>query len=195
MRTAVLIAAVAALAMPGAALASRADTFSGSCSGLEGWATWPEQPMRIVPVDMLLRARLSGGECTGTLNGRDVAAVPATARADLRGPQSCGGGILSGRFTFRLAGRTIAGEMIYRRVGSRIAALWQGDGDGSAVVLVHAQVGAVSEDHPLAGIPVVGPRIAGPVTTDETLRRCAAEGLSRMPIFADRITTAPSLSG
>jgi hypothetical protein len=151
--------------------------------------------MTAVPVDILLEARISGGECSGTLNGREVASVPATARASLRGPQSCGVGATSGRFTFRIAGRTFAGRMTYRRVGSRVTALWEGDGGGSALVLVRAQVGLVAEDDPLATTPIVSPLIAGPVTIEEALRRCAGEGISRMPILAERIITAPSLSG
>ena len=186
---------VAALVGATPAAASAADTFSGRCSGLEGWATFPEEPMRLAPVDMLLRARLTGGECSGTLNGRAVDGMPATARADLRGPQSCAFGITSGRFAFRLGGRTITGDMTYRRFGSRITALWQGDGGGAALVLVHAQVGVVSQDDPLAATPIIGPLISAPVTTADVLSRCAADGVSRMPIALDRIATVTALSG
>jgi hypothetical protein len=189
--------AVLALGAPAPALAApqATDTFSGTCRGLEGRASWPEQPMTLVPVDMLLRARLSGGECSGTLNGREVQSLPASARASLRGPQSCGAGATSGRFTFELAGRRITGKMTYRRVGSRVTARWEGDRGGSAVVIVRAQVGLVAQDHPLATTPVVGPHISGQVSSEETLRRCAGEGISSMPILAERITTTPSLSG
>ena len=191
-----LMAVVAmALAFGAPATARASDTFSGSCSGLEGWASWPEQPMTVVPVDMLLRARLGGGQCSGTLNGRDVGPVPAAARAALRGFQSCGAAATSGRFTFRLAGRSFTGTMTYRRAGSRVTALWRGDGGGAALVVVRAQVGAVGQDDPLAAAPVVGPLVAAPVGTEETVRRCAGEGISRMPILAERIVTAPSLSG
>jgi hypothetical protein len=173
------LAATAAALAVGAPAAGAADTFSGSCAGLEGYASWPEQPLTAVPVDMLMRARLSGGECSGTLNGEQVTAVPAAARAELRGPQSCGVGATSGRFAFRIAGRSIAGRMTYRRVGSRVTALWEGDAGGAAVVVVHAQVGVLGDETDLG----------------ETLRRCAAEGISRIPIAVDRIVTVPSLSG
>ena len=192
-----LTAAVIVCGAPAtASVAARApDTFSGTCTGLEGQASWPEQPMTAVPVDMLLEARLSGGECSGTLNGREVQSLPARASASLRGPQSCAAGVTSGRFRFAVGGASFAGKMTYRRVGSRVTALWEGDGGGSAVVIVRAQIGLVSEDDPVASTPVVGPAIAGPVSTEETLRRCGDEGLTRMPLFAERIVTAPSLSG
>jgi hypothetical protein len=187
-------ASVIALGASAPATARSADTFSGTCSGLEGWASWPEQPMTVLPVDMLLRARLSGGECSGTLNGRDVQSRPAAARARLRGVQSCGGGATTGRFKFELAGRTFTGKMTYRRVGPRVTALWEGDGGGGALVVVHAQIGLVGEDDPLAATPVAGPLIADRVSSEEALRRCADEGLSRMPVAVDQIV-ASSLSG
>ena len=137
------------------------------------------QFLTVVPVDMLLRAHLSGGACSGTLNGREVESLPATARAALRGPQSCAVAATSGRFTFELAGRRITGRMTYRRVSSRVTALWEGDGGGSALVVVRARVGPVGE----------------PVGLDEALRRCAGEGIDRMPIFLDRVATTPALSG
>jgi hypothetical protein len=190
-----LAAAVVVCAAPATAAARAPDTFSGTCTGLEGYASWPEQPLTAVPVDMLLEARLGGGECSGTLNGREVQSLPAKATASLRGPQSCAAGVTEGRFTFALGGASFAGKMTYRRVGSRVTALWESDGGGSALVVVRAQVGLVSEDDPVASTPVVGPAISGSVSTEETLRRCADEGLTRMPIFAERIVTTPSLSG
>lgn len=188
-------AAVAACAAALPAPAVAADTFSGRCGGQEGWASWPEQPMTVVPVDMLLVARLGGGACSGTLNGREIESAPATARAILRGVQSCGAATTSGRFAFRVAGRRFTGRMTYFRTGSRITARWEGDAGGAALVLVRAQVGLVRRDDPLAQTPVAGPLVSAPVSTEETLRRCAAEGLSRMPILADQIVTLGSLSG
>jgi hypothetical protein len=85
--------------------------------------------------------------------------------------------------------------MTYRRIGSRVTARWEGDGGGSALVVVRANTGLVSEDDALADAPVVGPLIAAPVTTEEALRRCADEGIPRMPIVVEQIVTAPSLSG
>jgi hypothetical protein len=190
-----LAATIFALAAPATAVADRGtgNSFAGSCSGLEGWASWPEHPLGVLPVDMLLLANPRGGQCSGTLNGRDVESVPAAATARLRGPQSCGGGATSGRFRFRVAGRRFAGKMTYRRIGSRVTALWEGDGGGVATVLARAQVGLVAEDHPLAGTPVVGPAITGEVSSEETLRRCAEEGISRMPILVEQIRTVSAL--
>jgi hypothetical protein len=180
MRKRTILAVAATLAVGATPAAARPpDTFSGTCAGLEGYASWPEQNLTVVPVDMLLRAHLSGGACSGTLNGREVESVPATARATLRGPQSCTVAATSGRFTFELAGRRITGRMTYRRTSSRVTALWEGDGGGSALVLVHARVGPVGE----------------PVGLDEALQRCAGEGIDRMPIFLDRMATTPTLSG
>jgi hypothetical protein len=184
-----------ALAGPATAVADRGtgNSFAGSCSGLEGWASWPEHPLGVVPVDMLLLANPRGGQCSGTLNGRHIESVPAAATARLRGPQSCGAAATSGRFTFRVAGRRFAGKMTYRRISSRVTALWEGDGGGVAAVAARAQVGLVAEDHPLADTPVVGPTITGQVSAEEALRRCAEEGISRMPILVEQIRTMPAL--
>ena len=192
----VLVATIAVFAQPAtAAAAERATTnsFEGTCSGLEGEASWPEQPLGVLPVDMLMLVSPSGGECSGTVNGREVESVPGAATANLRGPQSCGVGATSGRFTFKIAGRRFAGDMTYRRIGSRVTALWEGDGGGQAVVVVRAQTGLVGPDHPLADAPVVGPAITGEVTIDEAVRRCAEEGLSRMPILVEQIRTLSPL--
>src|SRR5688572_19294230 len=93
-RLGVLAAAMVVLAapVPASAAPRTANTFDGSCSGQAGWASFPEQPLTTMPVDMLLLADLSGGQCSGTLNGRDVEGLPARATAALRGPQSCSGG-------------------------------------------------------------------------------------------------------
>ena len=191
----VLAVTIVVLAAPAEGIAGQGttNTFAGSCSGLEGLASFPEHPLGVLPVDMLLLVNPRGGECSGTVNGRAVESVPAAATAKLRGPQSCGGGATSGRFTFKVAGRKFAGEMTYRRIGSRVNALWQGDGGGEAVVVAHARVGLVAKDHPLAGTPVVGPAIADEVSTDETLRRCSEEGIPRMPILVDQIRTVSAL--
>ena len=190
-----LAAAIVVLAGPATAMADRrtANSFEGSCSGLEGWASWPEHPLGVLPVDMLLLANPSGGQCSGTVNGREIESVPAAATARLRGPQSCGAAATSGRFTFRVAGRRFAGKMTYRRIGSRVNALWEGDGGGAAAVVARAQVGLVAGDHPVAGTPVVGPAVTGEVSAEETLRRCAAEGISRMPILVEQIRTVSAL--
>lgn len=192
---AILAAAIVVLAAPAMAVAERgtANTFAGSCTGLEGHASWPEQPLGVLPVDMLLLADPRGGQCNGTVNGRAIESVPAAATVTLRGPQSCGGGVTSGRFTFKIAGRKFAGEMTYRRIGSRVNALWEGDGGGAAALVGRAQIGLVAKDSPLAATPVVGPGIAGEVRTEEALRRCAAEGITRMPILVEQIRTVSEL--
>jgi hypothetical protein len=190
-----LAATIVVLAAPATAAADRGtgNSFAGSCAGLEGWASWPEHPLGVLPVDMLLLVSPRGGQCSGTVNGRDVESVPAAATARLRGPQSCGAAATSGRFTFRIAGRRFAGKMTYRRIGSRVTALWEGDGGGVAAVAARAQVGLVAEDHPLADTPVVGPAITGHVSTEEALRRCAQEGISRMPVLVEQIRTVSAL--
>jgi hypothetical protein len=193
------VAAVAAtivvLVLPAMAVAGRGTTnsFAGSCTGLEGWASFPEHPLGVLPVDMLMLARPRGGECSGTVNGREIESVPAAATARLRGPQSCGGGATAGRFTFRVAGRRFTGKMTYRRIGSRVTALWEGDGGGAAAVVVRARVGLVAKEHPAAGTPVIGPVISDQVSVDEAWRRCAGEGIPRMPVLVERIRTLPEL--
>jgi hypothetical protein len=190
-----LAATIVVLAAPATGLAGpRTDnTFAGSCAGLEGWASWPEHSLGVLPADMLLVANPRGGQCSGTVNGREVESVPAAATARLRGPQSCGVASTSGRFTFKLAGRRFEGKMTYRRIGSRVNALWQADGGGEAAVVARAQIGLVAEGHPLAGAPVVGPAITSHVSADEALRRCAGEGISRMPILVEQIRTVSAL--
>jgi hypothetical protein len=182
-------------AAPGTAVADRATTnsFAGSCTGLEGWASWPEHPLGVVPVDMLLLANPRGGKCSGTVNGREIESVPAAATARLRGPQSCGVAATSGRFTFRVAGRRFAGKMTYRRIGSRVNALWEGDGGGTAAVLARARIGLVAEGHPAADAPVIGPGISDQVGTADVLQRCAEGGISRMPIVVEQIRTLSEL--
>ena len=192
---AMLAATILVLAAPATAVAKRgtSNSFAGTCSGLEGHASWPEHPLTVLPVDMLMLVDPSGGQCTGTVNGRDVDGVPVAATARLRGPQSCGAGVLSGRFTFKIAGRKFAGRMTYRRIASRVTALWEGDGGGHAAIVVRAQTGIVAKDDPLAGTPVVGSAIAGEVSTEETVRRCAGEGIRRMPILVEQIRTLSEL--
>jgi hypothetical protein len=188
-------ATIVVLAAPATAVADRAtsNSFAGSCSGLEGWASWPEHPLGVLPVDMLLLANPSGGECAGTVNGREIESVPAAATARLRGPQSCGGAATSGRFAFRVAGRRFTGKMTYRRIGSRVTALWEGDGGGAAAIRARARIGLVAEDHPAAGTPVIGPAISDQVGAEEALQRCAEEGISRMPILVEQIRTVSAL--
>jgi hypothetical protein len=196
-RIAVLAAAsCVALATPGVAHAGGqpANTFAGTCQAIEGLAWWPEEPLRIAPVDMALLGDFRGGSCSGTLNGRQIDSRPASMSLQLRGPQSCGAGVTSGRFTLKLAGRTLRGRVSYRRVASRVTELLEGDAGGSAVLLARAWVGFVSDDDPTADTPVVGQLIAGPVTSDEALRACAQEGIRRMPVLIEQITTTPSIS-
>ena len=194
LRVGALAATIAVLAAPTTATAHRgSNSFEGSCTGLDGVASFPEHPLTVMPIDMLMSARLSGGGCSGTLNGRAVESLRAAASAALRGPQSCGGGATSGRFAFKLGGRRFAGKMTYRRVGPRVTALWEGDGGGAAVVVVHARIGVVAEDHPLAGAPVVGPVVSDSMSTDEALRRCSEEGLPSVPIQVDEIRTVSAL--
>jgi hypothetical protein len=190
-----LAATIVVFAAPAMALAARgtSNSFVGSCTGLEGWASWPEHPLGVLPVDMLLLARPRGGECSGTVNGREIHSVPAAATARLRGPQSCSVGATSGRFSFRVAGRRFTGKMTYRRISSRVTALWEGDGGGAAAVLARARIGLVSQEHPLAATPVIGPAISDQVGAEEAVRRCANEGIPRMRILVEQIRTIGAL--
>jgi hypothetical protein len=191
------LAACAALVVVGASPApaahNRTDTFSGSCD-LAGKVWWPDQPLTVAPVDIVMDARQSG-ECSGTLNGRDIQSAPAVAVASVRGLQWCGSGDEKGRFRFKVAGRTITGAMTYQRVGPRAAVLWQGDGGGQAVIEVHALIGVVGQDDPLAATPVVGPLISGPVTDEEAVKDCGGQGISELPVATEAFHTVPSLSG
>jgi hypothetical protein len=94
----------------------------------------------------------------------------------------------------KLAGRTLRGSVTYRRVLTRVTVLLEGDAGGSALVLARARVGFVSDDDPLADTPVLGEFIAGPVTSEEALRACGEEGIRRMPILLEQLTTTPSIS-
>jgi hypothetical protein len=151
--------------------------------------------MTWVPADLLVLAEWSGGECSGTLNGRDIQSVPARIRMSLRGEQSCAGSAISGSFEFKLAGRKISGTTTYNRVGPRATFTWKGDGGGQAAAYGHALIGMVREDDPVAQTPVVGESLSGPVTHAEVVRACAEEGLSEIGVTFDAINTAPSISG
>lgn len=197
-KRAAALAAAVCVAFPASAAAHAArqpvSTFSGSCQAIEGLASWPEEPLRVAPADTALLGEFSGGSCSGTLNGRGVDSRPASMSLQLRGPQSCGAGVTSGRFTLKIAGRTLRGTVSYRRVSTRVTELLEGDAGGSAVLFARARVGFVSDDDRLADTPVVGRLIAGPVTAEEALRACAQEGIRRMPILIEQITTTPSIS-
>jgi hypothetical protein len=192
------VAAFAALVVVGAspALAAKrkGDTFSGSCRDQQGTAVW-EHPVTWVPQTMFAYAELSGGECSGTLDGRHIRSVPAEIHATLYGPQSCAGGAISGPFEIKLGGHTITGTMTYRRAIDRVTALWQGDGGGQALVRVHGLVGVVGTDSPVAAVPVVGPLVSGPLTYNEAGQQCTGGGMPSAPMAVDSITTVPSLSG
>jgi hypothetical protein len=197
------LAACAALVVVGASPAPaaqhrtakhRTNTFSGSCNPFSGEVWFPDHPLTVDLVESAMDAQQSG-ECSGTLNGRDIQSAPAVARASLSGPESCGAGVMEGRFHFKLAGRTISGAMHYRRVGGNATVLWQGDGGGQAVIEVHAHAGVVRDDDPLAATPVVGPLISGPVTEGDLLQACGGEGISSVPVTSDVFHTVQALSG
>jgi hypothetical protein len=139
--------------------------------------------------------RLSGGECSGTLNGRDIQSAPASARASVSGLESCGPAVEEGHFAFKIAGHTISGAMTYRRVGPRNSILLQGDDGGQAVLLARGEIGVVGQDDPLAATPVVGPQISGPVTDEEAFNECSGEGISQLPVAVDVLNTVQPLSG
>ena len=191
------LAACAALVVVGASPAQaakkRTNTFSGSCPVMEGLLSF-DPPITFVPSDGVMDARLTG-ECSGTLNGRNIQSAPAVALASVHGVESCGPAVEAGRFQFKIAGRTISGSVIYRRVAVRATVIWQGDGGGQAVIEVHGDVGAVGQDDPLAATPVVGPLISGQVTAEEATRACAGDGISQFPVAADVFNMVPSLSG
>ena len=195
------LAACAALVVVGASPAPaaqhrthRTNTFSGSCTDFHGEVWFPDHPLTAAPFDGVMNARLAG-ECSGTLNGRNIQSASAVALASVHGVESCGPAVEAGRFQFKIAGRTISGSVIYRRVAVRATVIWQGDGGGQAVIEVHGDVGAVGQDDPLAATPVVGPLISGQVTAEEATRACAGDGISQFPVAADVFNMVPSLSG
>src|SRR5207248_5509719 len=67
------IAACAALVVvgPSPAAASPGDTFTGTCRDLEGYTTFPDHPLTNEQIDGVMNGVLSGGECSGTLNGQN----------------------------------------------------------------------------------------------------------------------------
>lgn len=186
---------LATIAAPGGALAAGdAETFSGTCAGQEGYASWPDEPLRAVPVDTVLLARVSGGSCSGTLDGAPIESIPASVSVALSGVQACAGGVTSGHGVIRVAGRRIGAHVSYRRVGRLVTMIWRGDAGGVAVLIAHARVGLLSEEHPLAATPA-GPLVSDRVTVGEVLQTCAADGFRRMPVQIDRFETVSLLSG
>jgi hypothetical protein len=189
------LAALAALVVVGPSpAAAGTDTFSGTCRDLEGYTYFPDQPLTNNQVDSVMTASLSGGECSGTLNGKNVQSTRNGITVKIFGSDSCGLAIMSGRFNFTVAGHTISGVMTYRRVLNRTTVLWQGDNGGQAVVDLHPLL-AVVQGTPLDDAPVVGPFVSGPTTGVEAVEACAGAGITKQAIHEDLLATLPSFSG
>ena len=189
------LAAFAALVVVGPSpAAAGTDTFSGTCRDLEGYTTFPDHPLTNEQIDGVMNGSLSGGECSGTLNGRDVQNVPGGIKVTVYGSDSCELAIMQGRFNFTVAGHTISGAMTYRRVLNRTTVLWQGDGGGQAVVDLHPLL-AVVQGTPLNDAPVVGPFVSGPTTGVEAVEACAGAGITKQYIHLDLLATLPTLTG
>jgi hypothetical protein len=184
---------LASLAPAGAAAEGGTNTFAGACAGLDGATSWPEKPLRAVPTVTAMDAVFDGGTCTGTLDGRRVEDAPIAVIGHLRGVQSCGGGVQSGRVEIVIARRRFFGDLAYRRAGGVAVLEADGDAGGSAVIVARALVGAISDRDPRAQDPLLAP-LAGPLTLEEIGTGCASTGLRRVPARIEQLRTTSMLA-
>lgn len=202
---AVVAASLLALA-PTAGARPKLNTFSGTCTDMEGTVSWPEEALTFAPIETRMDLEFWGGRCTGTLNGRRVTDAPVEAVGRLRGIQSCEAGQQRGPFNFTIAGRRFTSDSRYFRGGAMVGVAFEGSAGGSGFLHAHVDTAPVSESDPLAQSPVVeavpehpvidpilGLLIA-PVTYDELLDQCGSTGVRQAPGRIEVIQTTPYMS-
>lgn len=183
----ILIAGV--LAAP--SFAAQTNTFLVNCTGVTIQAQW-NPPITLTPQPAVLTGTLSGGSCSGTVNGAPFSNRPMTGTATIPGVHSCELGEGQGHGAFNIAGRNLYASLTYRRGGHDGVIVFQGDSGGQAVLRLHGDFGLISDAHPLATFI---PGIAGPIDAATLLAVCASpQGLSGLRVIADSITSAPTIS-
>lgn len=184
---AILIAG--ALAAP--SYAAQTNTFLVNCTNVKIAASW-NPPITLTPQAAVLSGTLSGGSCSGTVNGASFSNKPMTGSATIPGVHSCELGEGQGHGAFNIAGRNLYASLTYRRGGHDGAIVFQGDSGGQAVLRLHGDFGLISDANPAA---TVIPGIAGPIDAATLLAVCASpQGLSQLTVIADSFTSAPTIS-
>ena len=183
----ILIAA--GLAAPSAA--AQTNTFSINCTNVQIAAQW-NPPITLTPQPAVLSGTLSGGSCSGTVNGEAFSNQPMTGTATIPGVHSCEVGEGQGHGAFRVDGRNLYASLTYRRGGHDGTILFQGDSGGQAILRLHGDFGLISDSNPLA---TYLPEAAGPVDAATLLAVCATpQGLSGLTVIADSINSLPTIS-
>jgi hypothetical protein len=171
--------------------AADTNTFSVNCTNVQIAAQW-NPPITLVPHPAVLTGTLSGGSCSGTVNGESFSNVPMTGNAAIPGVHSCELGEGQGHGSFNIAGHNLYASVTYRRSGHDGVILFQGDSGGQAVLRLHGDFGLISDANPLA---TYIPEIAGPVDAATLLAVCASpQGLSQLGVTADSFTSVPTIS-
>jgi hypothetical protein len=178
-----------AVAVPSAA--AQTNTFNVNCTNVTIAAQW-NPPITLTPQPAVLSGTLSGGSCSGTVNGESFSNQPMTGTATIPGVHSCELGEGQGHGAFRIDGRNLYASVTYRRGGHDGAILFQGDSGGQGVLRLHGDFGLISDSNPLATFI---PEIAGPVDAATLLAVCATpQGLSSLTVIADSFTSVPTIS-
>jgi hypothetical protein len=108
----ILIAGV--LAAP--SFAAQSNTFLVNCTNVQIQAQW-NPPITLTPQPATLTGTLSGGSCSGTVNGAPFSNRPMTGFATIPGVHSCELGEGQGHGAFNIAGRNLYASVTYRRGG------------------------------------------------------------------------------
>lgn len=174
----IALAATLALAAPAQAELApqpRVNTFQGECVQIPGSAVFPDGNLTNTPTIHRMIVTLSGGTCSGTLNGKRIDGVPLWSELDVTGLMNCTGPSAGeGRDRFVIDGKWFAGDASYQRVGVMATVLIRGDAGGSVEVLAEAQV--------------------PPEQTQATLEQCNQEGLSGMTVMTHRFSAPTGIS-
>ena len=189
LRGALLCAVCAALWLAAAAPAASANTFSGTCLSIPATGSWPV-PLKFTPQVGEFDVTLSGGSCSGTLNGRTVQNVPFEGQVVMNGLQSCSQASIDGRANTTIGGETFNSTVHERRTGRDAAIVAQADGGGVMVVKAYGRIGLISDSDPLAQDPYLRP-LAEPTTAQQFFAACSGSGLTGLQILVE-VGTSPT---
>ena len=177
-----------ALAAPSYA---QTNTFSINCTNVNIAAQW-SPPITLTPKPTVLSGVLSGGSCSGTVNGEPFSNLPMTGNATIPGIHSCEVGEGQGHGVFTIDGRNLYASLTYRRATHDGVIVFQGDSGGQAILRLHGDFGLISDSNPLATFL---PEAAGPTDAATLLAVCASpQGLSGLRVIADSINSLPTIS-
>lgn len=134
---AALAAVAATLLLAAPASAKRTNTFQGECREAPAVVVWSDF-LTPIPTPLTMVATVDGGSCTGTMNGERIDGSPLHLEWEIHGPQACGMGSADGRVQITIGGRSITGDVHYRRGGTTPLIYVEGDTSGYAFSLARA---------------------------------------------------------